>query len=135
MTDATEAVARALSLCRYGTEESWQPFTDEAHDAIIALDRHRIERAGEVAKALCNDSSDQPYTERHDAAALIATLRAELETERYNRADMARARQEGWNAAIDAAAPLVASETIGIYGNPSFVPYRVLSDSDGDDGA
>ena len=92
---------RAINGIRDTDDPGAELAAQYARLAITTLDRHRIERAGEVAETLeawgeqdiayGNVARGQCLTE---AAALIASLRAENE----------RARQEGWNAAIEAAA-------------------------------
>jgi len=100
MTDETEAVG--LALCQNALGPKQCPCAEkgvfncadtypgnQARVAITALDKHRIERAGEVEKALrfhgrygaeSNDTMNRrKWSEREEAAATIAALRAEMD--------------------------------------------------------
>ena len=118
MTDETEAVALAL----LAIEDSWNDheweqlpegvqalFRSQALSAITALDKHRIERAGEVERkigerlrrASQNDRAYERPIEWKEADTLIATI-ASL------RAELARAEERGVRMGIEAAADHLA---------------------------
>lgn len=101
MTDEAEAVARAISGAPFPSNASLR----KAQAAITALDKHRIERAGELeirlrARAWLTDlqANQDAFLE---AAATIASLRAEIE----------RAKLDGVRAGIEASAGAAELQT------------------------
>ncbi len=83
MTDETEAVARAIHEALLLSLD----LNRLAQAAITALDKHRIERAGDVEKELNGRSCSLALNDK--AATTIASLRAEIERGRQVIAEIA----------------------------------------------
>lgn len=118
MTDETEAVALAVAQQVVGPDfdpfanpEAFSFWCQLAQAAITALDKHRIERAGEVEQNLIASTAQRSFGGDHcfasvalmqEAAATIAALKAQIErlTEREAQIELDGVRK-GIEAAVN----------------------------------